>query len=121
MIMKRHKAELAERKLSLGKDWIEDDLVFPNAKGRPRQSRWDNTLWEGTLSNAKVNHRRLHDARHTAAAMLYNDDTDIEVIRRFLGHSSVELTSRTYVHNSDKPFVAVAGKIDSLQQAIRAS
>jgi integrase len=53
--------------------------------------------------------------------MLYNDDTDIEVIRRFLGHSSVELTSRTYVHNSDKPFVAVAGKIDALQQAIRAS
>ena len=121
LLLKRHKMELAEKKLRLGKDWIDNDLVFPNAEGRPMQSRWDNTLWKRTLSKAKVNHRRLHDARHTAATMLYNDDTDIEVIRRFLGHSSVELTSRTYVHNSDKPFVAVAGKIDALQQAIRAS
>jgi len=96
LLMKRHKMELAEKKLRLGKDWIDNDLVFPNAEGRPMQSRWDNTLWKRTLSKAKVNHRRLHDARHTAATMLYNDDTDIEVIRRFLGHSSVELTSRTY-------------------------
>ena len=121
LLLKRHKAELSARRLSLGKDWIENDLVFPNAEGRPMQSRWDNTLWKRTLREAKVSHRRLHDARHTAATMLYNDDTDIEVIRRFLGHSSVELTSRTYVHNSDKPFVAVAGKIDALQQAIKAS
>jgi len=105
LLMKRHKSELAERKLRLGKDWVENDLVFPNAEGRPMQSRWDNTLWKRTLSKAKVSHRRLHDARHTAATMLYNDDTDIEVIRRFLGHSSVELTSRTYVHNSDKPLL----------------
>jgi integrase len=95
LLMKRHKSELAERKLRLGKDWVENDLVFPNTEGRPMQSRWDNTLWKRTLSSAKVSHRRLHDARHTAATMLYNDETDIEVIRRFLGHSSVELTSRT--------------------------
>jgi len=51
--------------------------------------------------------------------MLYNDETDIEVIRRFLGHSSVELTSRTYVHNSDRPFLGVADKIDDMQKKIQ--
>lgn len=120
-LLKRHKSELAERKLAKGPQWREMDLVFPNAEGNPMQSRWDNTLWKRTLEKAKVSHRRLHDARHTAATMLYNDDTDIEVIRRFLGHSSVELTSRTYVHNSDKPFLAVAGKIDAMQKEIRVS
>lgn len=120
-LLKRHKSELAERKLAKGAEWKEMDLVFPNAEGNPMQSRWDNTLWKRTLANAKVSHRRLHDARHTAATMLYNDDTDIEVIRRFLGHSSVELTSRTYVHNSDKPFLAVAGKIDAMQKEIKVS
>ena len=119
LLMKRHKSELAERKLRLGKDWVENDLVFPNTEGRPMQSRWDNTLWKRTLSSAKVSHRRLHDARHTAATMLYNDETDIEVIRRFLGHSSVELTSRTYVHNSDRPFLGVADKIDDMQKKIQ--
>ncbi len=118
LLMKRHKADLAERKLRIGADWHENDLVFPNAEGKPMQSRWDNTLWKRTLANAKVSHRRLHDARHTAATMLYNDETDIEVIRRFLGHSSVELTSRTYVHNSDRPFLGVAEKIEDMQKKI---
>lgn len=120
-LLKRQKVELTQRKLAMGSNWKELDLVFPNAEGNPMQSRWDNTLWKRTLVKAKVSHRRLHDARHTAATMLYNDDTDIEVIRRFLGHSSVELTSRTYVHNSDKPFLAVAGKIEAMQKEIRVS
>jgi len=120
-LLKRQKAELAERKLALGVNWREHDLVFPNAEGNPMQSRWDSTLWKRALVKAKVSHRRLHDARHTAATMLYNDDTDIEVIRRFLGHSSVEMTSRTYVHISDRPFIAVAGKIEAMQKGIIAS
>ena len=117
-LMKRQKIELAERKLAMGTKWQENDLVFPNAEGLPMQSRWDNTLWKRTLSEAGVSHRRLHDARHTAATMLYNDETDIEVIRRFLGHSSVELTSRIYVHNSDRPFLGVAEKIGGMEKRI---
>lgn len=44
--------------------------------------------------------KRLHDARHTAATLLFDPGLDIEVIRRFMGHSSVLLTSKTYVHHS---------------------
>lgn len=120
-LLKQQKRELAEQRLRVGAKWIENDLVFPNGFGKPMQSRWDHELWLRTLESAKVPRRRLHDARHTAATMLYNDDTDIEVIRRFLGHSSVELTSRTYVHNSDKPFLAVAGKIEAMQKEIKSS
>jgi integrase len=50
----------------------------------------------------------LHDARHTAATLLYDNGTDIEVIRRFLGNSSVELTAKTYVHHSMRQVSKVA-------------
>lgn len=82
------------------------------------QSRWDHELWLRALKSAKVPVRRLHDARHTAATILYNENTDIEVIRRFLGHSSVELTSKTYVHKSDRPFIGVAENIEIIQMGL---
>lgn len=113
-LFRSHKVEVLKRKLLAGSTWQENDLVFPNATGSPMQSRWDNTLWGRMLKKAKIPHRRLHDARHTSATLLYEKGHDIEVIRRFLGHSSVELTSRTYIHNSDRPLREVALNIGNL-------
>lgn len=118
LLLKQQKRELSEKRLALGTNWEDNDLVFPNGFGKPMQSRWDHELWLRALKNAKVPVRRLHDARHTAATILYNENTDIEVIRRFLGHSSVELTSKTYVHKSDRPFIGVAEKIEIIQLGI---
>lgn len=113
-LFRSHKVEVLKRKLFAGAKWEDHDLVFPNATGSPMQSRWDNTLWGRMLKNAKIPHRRLHDARHTSATLLYEKGHDIEVIRRFLGHSSVELTSKTYIHNSDRPLREVALNIGNL-------
>ena len=60
--------------------------------------------------------RRLHDARHTAATILYDQGADIEVIRRFLGNASVELTSKTYVHHSSRALRGAANLIGAINE-----
>jgi integrase len=61
-----------------------------------------------------ITKHRLHDARHTAATILYDNGMEIELIRRFLGNSSVELTSGTYVHHSTRQVEKAASVIGSL-------
>jgi integrase len=58
--------------------------------------------------------KRLHDARHTAATLLFDQGLDIEVIRRFMGHSSVLLTSKTYVHHSARQLKGAADLINNM-------
>jgi integrase len=106
-----HKRLVSTLRLSAGENWTETDLVFPNTAGGYANSRWDHTLWARSLEEAGIPKRRLHDARHTAATILFDRGIDIEVIRRFLGHSSVELTAKTYVHHSDR---ALRGTSDIL-------
>jgi integrase len=41
---------------------------------------------------------RLHDLRHTAATLWYEDGIPLSVISRWLGHASVAVTDQVYVH-----------------------
>lgn len=50
---------------------------------------------------AKVKHIRIHDFRHSHATLLYNLNVPIEVISQRLGHSSINITSNIYIHQSN--------------------
>ena len=101
-LFRSQKAEVAKRRLAAGHRGVDNDLVFPNATGEPVSSRWDYEQWHRTLDLAGVSKRRLHDARHTCATLLLEQGLDIEVIRYWLGHASIELTSSTYIHLTSK-------------------
>lgn len=113
VLLAKHRDELGLLKSSVGSSWREHDLVFPNKRGVPKQSSWDSKLWHRALTEAGVTDRRLHDARHTSATLLFEEKTDIEVIRRVLGHSDIGLTSRTYVHASAEPLKRVANTLSN--------
>ena len=80
--------------------------------GKPIDCKTDYRQWHRSLTNAGLPIKRLHDARHTAATLLFDQGIDIEVIRRFMGHSSVLLTSKTYVHHSARQLKGVATCIE---------
>lgn len=46
-------------------------------------------------------HQRLspHELRHTCGTLLYEETKDIYFVSRFLGHSDVGITTKTYVHS----------------------
>jgi integrase len=98
--LKTHKVQQNLDRLAMGEKWVDQDLVFTTALGKPLDGKTDYRQWHSALRNAGLPIKRLHDARHTAATLLFDQGLDIEVIRRFMGHSSVLLTSKTYVHHS---------------------
>jgi integrase len=112
--LKAHRKLQAASRLAMGPDWVDVDLVFPSTCGKPLHPKVDYNNWRAILLQCGISKHRLHDARHTAATILYDNGMEIELIRRFLGNSSVELTSGTYVHHSTRQVGKAAAVIGSL-------
>jgi integrase len=106
--LKAHKIQQNADRLAMGNKWEDNDLVFTNSIGKPIDCKTDYRQWHRALANSGLSIKRLHDARHTAATLLFDQGLDIEVIRRFMGHSSVLLTPKTYVHHSARQMQGAA-------------
>jgi integrase len=112
--LKAHKVQQNMDRLAMGDKWTDHDLVFTTSTGKPIDCKTDYRQWHRALANAGLPIKRLHDARHTAATLLFDQGLDIEVIRRFMGHSSVLLTSKTYVHHSARQLKGAADLINNM-------
>jgi integrase len=95
-------------------DWGQADLVFRKIDGSPCNAKTDYKEWQKALTLCGIPRRRLHDARHTAATLMYSQGVGIEVISRTLGHSTSAITSRLYVHNAEEPLRDAASKMSWL-------
>ena len=113
LALEAHKLIVKEMAHQAGKSWNDINLVFPNRYGQPVQSKWDYQCWINALAKCEIPRRSLHNARHTAGTLLYSSGADIETIRRILGHSSIALTSRTYVHTAEQPLKKAASDLDA--------
>lgn len=112
-----HKEIVQRMKEHAGGAWEEWDLVFPRADGPPRSSTVDSDAWHRCLSLCGIPRRRLHDARHTAATLMYSQGIGIETISRTLGHSSSAITSRLYIHSAEKPLRDAAQIMNQILQS----
>jgi integrase len=98
-----HKNLVEEMFVNADGDWQDWDLVFPRNNGTPRSAQTDYDDWQKALKLCGIAPKRLHDARHTAATLMYSQGIGIETISRLLGHSSSAITSRLYVHSAEEP------------------
>ena len=112
--LKLHKKFVAEMRAGYDSQWQENDLVFPSADGSPKQATIDFNDWKRALRLCGIKPRRLHDARHTAATLMYAQGVGIEVISRALGHSSSAITSKLYVHSAIEPLRSAAKLMDEI-------
>lgn len=64
-------------------------------KGRPVKT-WK-TAWKAALRRAGISDFRWHDLRHTAASWMVQSGVELDVVRKVLGHDSIETTMR-YAH-----------------------
>ena len=101
--LKQHRQIIENMRLACGDSWHENDLVFPHIDGTFHPAILDYNAWKRCLRLCGIKQRRLHDARHTAATLMYAQGVGIEVISRALGHSSSAITSKLYVHSALKP------------------
>jgi integrase len=103
-----HREIVEKMKRACESTWQENDLVFPHLDGTAHPATLDYNDWKRCLRLCGIKTRRLHDARHTAATLMYAQGVGIEVISRALGHSSSAITSKLYVHSAIKPQVEAA-------------
>jgi integrase len=107
-----HKNLIGRWQTSYGDNWVDLSLVFPGNDGAARSSHIDYNEWQKALKLCGIEPHRLHDARHTAATLMYSQGIGIETISRVLGHSSSAITSRIYVHTSIDQLKDAAEKVN---------
>jgi integrase len=112
--LRLHKKLIAKWQTSCADKWISLDLVFPSNDGSARSPHIDYNEWQKALKLCGIAPHRLHDARHTAATLMYSQGIGIETISRILGHSSSAITSRIYVHAALEPIQNAAISLNKL-------
>jgi integrase len=74
-------------------------LLFEGPRGGPVDATWFRTkIWQPALRRAKLPQLRLHDLRHSSAAMLVALGADVKAVQARLGHTSAKMTLDTYGH-----------------------
>jgi integrase len=92
-------AALKEHRLAAVKQRI-SELVFPSRRGTPLSvHNVHNRSWKPLLKRAGLPaSTRMHDLRHTCAALLLSRGVPVKVVSEMLGHASVAITLDTYSH-----------------------
>jgi integrase len=103
--------------LAAGEAWQDNDLVFPNALGRPMDgSNLLRFCFRPLLKGAGLPPIRFHDLRHTAATLLLGQGIHPKVVAEMLGHSTIAITMDTYSHVLPEMQGTAAASMDRLLQ-----
>lgn len=95
----KHKSEQVIKKLKVGDEWKNNDLVFCGEFGSPHSiPNLTYRYFRPILELAGLPQIRLYDLRHTHATLLLMAEENPKVVAERLGHSTVVLTLDTYSH-----------------------
>jgi integrase len=103
--------QLAEH-LASDVDGRQDALVFTSPEGEPlRRGNFNRRLWRPTLQDVGLD-LRLHDLRHTCAALLIAEGAHPKAVQSHLGHSSIQVTMDRYGHLLPSDVEELADRLD---------
>ncbi len=106
------------------------DLVFTSPMGQPARTRNFRRGWvkwtvaagldpEREAGERRVNGLRIHDLRHTHAAMLISAGVPLTAIQRRLGHSSIAISSDLYGHLMPAVDEGILTAVDAALELVR--
>lgn len=82
------------------------DYLIQNDFGEPVTQWWVRNHLDNLISENSLPHITMHGLRHTCASMLIAKGVPIADVSYFLGHSSIDITLRTYTHLFTDPTTA---------------
>lgn len=112
-LLKDHRRTQFEERIRAGSLWEEGGWVFTTLAGRPISPNSDYHEWRALLERAGVRHARLHDARHSAAAVLLVLGVPERTVMSIMGWSSTSMAAR-YQHVTDPIRREVANRVGGL-------
>lgn len=96
VILRQHKAQQNQERLTTGEAWTAMDLVFATELGKPVHPRNLFRAFRQIIAKASVPVIRLHDLRHLHATLLFAAGTHPKVVSERLGHATIGITLDTY-------------------------
>lgn len=96
--LRRQKSRQLEARLRAGHDWIDSGMVFADDHGGFVSEFAVRASYAEAMEQAKLEHIRFHDLRHSCASLLLAGNVHMRVVMETLGHSSIALTMNTYSH-----------------------
>jgi integrase len=109
------KRQLAER-LAAGPDWQDTGLIVADEHGAMLPPWRISEVFRRTVKASGLPQIRLHDCRHTAGTTFYEATHDLKQVASWLGHSSVAITEKLYVHNREAASDAAAARVALYRQ-----
>lgn len=105
-------AEIDKIRATTLKTYRDTWFVFgdKNPIGTHKMNNWKNAY----CKKASIKQIRLHDFRHTCASLLVNKGANVQVVAKYLGHTKVEETLKTYSHLFTSTLDEVVAVIDNL-------
>lgn len=96
-VLRAHRKRQVEERLAFGRDYDDgNDLVFRRENGKPLIPHLFSLAFQKAVRNAGLPPMRLHDLRHTHAALLAKAGIPAKVIQERLGHHSAAFTLDHY-------------------------
>lgn len=112
--LRDHRIRQNERRLALGADWNDMDLVFAGKTGTPLHPDNVDRDFNRLIAKAGVKPIRIHDQRHTFATLAIAAGKSPKAVAESLGHADVATTLRTYAHVTPSQRVDLAETIGAL-------
>jgi integrase len=112
--LREHRGRQLEERFTAGTTWEEHDLIFCTAQGRLIEPRNINRMFTALLHKANLRPIRLHDLRHSCATLLFAQGVEAATVQRILGHSSITVTTSTYVDVIEQVQHDALSKLDVL-------
>jgi len=76
-------------------------LPRPDARRPDALAHHGHRLWREHSAALGLPRLRLHDLRHTCATLLLESGAPIDAVKRYMGHSSIQVTSDIYGHGGE--------------------
>jgi integrase len=112
-LLKLHREEQDRERTTARQMWKESGWVFASEIGEPLIPRTDWDRWKELLKSAGIRDGRLHDARHTAATVLFILGVNERAVMGIMGWSSTAMVAR-YQHMIDPIRTQVAKQVGGL-------
>ena len=105
------KRQLEER-LAFGEGYGGGEYIAVDETGQPYKPAVLTWRWGAMLDGLKIEHVRLHDARHSCATLMHLRGVPIAVIAAWMGHANAAFTMSVYAHSQDEALQAAAMSFD---------
>lgn len=98
-VLREHRRRIEQERTDR---WPDTDLVFPSAAGTPLSPRNVLRHLKKTLKRLGLPIVSFHSLRHSAGSIMLSHGANLADVSNILGHSSVIVTARIYVHAFDE-------------------